>query len=341
MQKAWKWKKKWQLFYRTELGCWLAVALALLVVVREYDFLGLQPFVDLFHVTLKVTQTTVPPWLARWSIWAFQALIIVVAFGTVYAALMELFSDRLSTNQQEIIFQLALKRILEQFRALERLQGTRQEVAKVYNAFVKDVLQTASVTFSSTPPYKRVDVGLMAVNPENLCLELLGCNQEAEGRYERDLAIPLPPGVDNLADYTSSGPAGLAHFLNATVYVPKKAAWEDPSAKDAWALEFNDSSHSGREIEYEFKDPRCLWKKCSQADYENFRTVVCVPVKKRGVRGAGDDPTAFDILNFSTQAPDKFTARDFFMAEFFATILGQAATIYEGKTLKPDQPILP
>src|SRR5579872_2245196 len=168
MQKAWKWKKKWQLFYRTELGCWLAVALALLVVVREYDFLGLQPFVDLFHVTLKVTQTTVPPWLARWSIWAFQALIIVVAFGTVYAALMELFSDRLSTNQQEIIFQLALKRILEQFRALERLQGTRQEVAKVYNAFVKDVLQTASVTFSSTPPYKRVDVGLMAVNPENL-----------------------------------------------------------------------------------------------------------------------------------------------------------------------------
>lgn len=318
------------------------MTLACLVVVREYDFLGLEWVPNSVRAVLKTVQIVVPPRLERASLWLFQGLIIVVAFGTVYAALMELFADRLSTSQQEIIFQLALKRILEQFRALERLQGTRQEVAKVYNAFVKDVLQTASATFSSTPPYKRVDAGLMALNRETLCLELVACNQEAERRYERGLSIPLPPGVDNIADYASSGPAGLAHFLKATVYVPKKAAWEDPSAKDVWALKFNDSSHSGREIDYEFKDPRCLWKKCTHADYEDFRTVICVPVKKRGVHGAGDnDPRAFDILNFSTRAPDKFTARDFFMAEFFATILGQAAAIYEGKTLKPDQPILP
>jgi len=225
---------------------------------------------------------------------------------------MELFADRLSTCSQEIVFQRALKRLLEELQSLEQLDGNEQEIKTCYLQFVERVVETASRTYSLNSSKERVDVVLMTL--EGSQLKFLLCNKYAadEGRFQGDLAIPVPKDDK---DYSSSGPAGLGYKKDRTVYLPAKAKYK-AHPKEVWTMEFEPTA---TDIEYVATDPINCWKSCDTERHEDFCTVISVPIKTLGV------------LNFSTKLRDKFITRDFFMAEFFAGILGHATAIYNKK----------
>ena len=300
------------MFYRTELGRWLALFLAFVVLVREWEDLVLEPLVRPIPVALRLTGFPPPAWLVgSWDPF-FKILIYLGIFGTIWTAVIELFADRLSTCHQEIIFQRALKKLLVELQNLEQLEGSEQEIKAYYVQFVKRIVETASRTFSLNSAKMRVDVVLMTLEENQL--KFLLCNKfaEDEGCFQRDLAISVP---EHESDYSSSGPAGLSYKKDRTVYLPEKAKFRaDP--KEVWTMEFEPTA---TDIEYDATDPRTCWRSCDVERHEDFCTVISVPIK------------GFGVLNFSTKARDKFITRDFFMAEFFAGILGHATAIYNKK----------
>lgn len=287
----WFLRKKRQSLFRIHLSHLLAVTLAIMVAIRERH-----------EIQLMMLKREFP---TRGAL-----LILILTILTFVAAAWELLGNKLTTSPQEIRFQYGMSELLhklQELSATERGEPLRQK----WDSFVEEFLDIAANIFSTKYLFwrSRVHTGLMVKRPYQNSLRLSKWSGGAA--YDEKLEIPIP--LDD--DYSDSGPAALAYKKKGLVYVPRKDR-EHP--KEAWPFyqfvepRLQATGQGLTDFQYKAEDPYYCWRKSAQAQQEDFRTVLCVPIGDLGV------------LNFSVKRLDPFIDRDFFMAETLAGLLTHA-----------------
>jgi hypothetical protein len=303
-KRYWVWvrKKRIQVKIRTELSHWLAIGLAILIVIREWKelvaFLQWIYFLLVCHGLVIVGE---PPTL-------FGIFVLLLTTGTVWAAFWELYGNKLTTSPQEIRFVTGIRTLLLELERLVHgsdVQSPTDELSR----FAKGFLTITTETLCG--PHK-VDAGIMYKMPSNEALQLTEVSELAH--YTKGLEIPLPTEAS-----PKTGPAGVSFQQVSLVYVPHK------HLKEAWP--FRLIVDDGKES-YEPSEPVIGWIPSSSAEEEDFESGLCVPIAVYSQKG---QKTRYGVLNFSTKANDPFMDRDFMMAECFASVLSHAVAVTRRK----------
>lgn len=282
---VWVAKKKIQVFVRAHLSHVLALALAIMVIVRERGEL------------LQIGRSP-------HHIGGFGLLVFAVTAGTIVAAIWEFFGNKLTTSPQEIRFLQGIRSLLYE---LEKFGYGKDRIADPQDRLVQFVEGFLEVACNTLCGHRHVDGALMVKDPNKDSLTLISSSKRA--RYPKDLDIPLP---SNQEDGNSTGPAGWSFHRVQIVYVPKKKRHE------AWP--FRLIAEDGHE-RYEPSEPLKGWIPARKPDEEDYKSVLCVPL---AIYQQKNQKRRFGVLNFTTGARDPFVDRDFMMAECFASILGHA-----------------
>jgi hypothetical protein len=237
---VWILRKKIQVFVRTYLSHVFALALALLVLVREWDDLS------------RLATETKPPS-------GFEWLIVILTLGTIIAACWELWGNKLSTSPQEIRFLSGMRYLLFELEKFAHGEDRNPNAQTRLNRFVEGFLEVSRSTLCGN---KLVDAGFMVKLPGEEKLKLVNSSKEAN--YPTELEIPLP------TDGTTTGPAGVAFQKVCLTYMPKKK-W-----MQAWP--FRLVAGEDETEWYEPSEPTTGWIAASDPETEKFRSVLCAPV---------------------------------------------------------------
>jgi hypothetical protein len=287
----WILKKKLQVIIRERLSHWLALALAVSVMIREREELKqLGKFAK------------IPS--------GFQWFILGLTVVTVLAAVWELYGNKLTTSPQEVRFLTAVRSLLLELERLAYGKDIEVPPSSELQRFMEGFLRITSETLSGPG---KVDAGIMFKVPSEEMLTLTKASESAN--YPPDLQIPVPK--ENTEE--DSGPAGVSFHRLRLVYVPKK------KRKESWPFRL---VHNEKGETYEPSEPVVCWVPAPQPDQEDFKTVLCVPV---AVYSEKYKKSRYGVLNFSTKKNDPFVDRDFMMAECFASILGHAVASTKSK----------
>jgi hypothetical protein len=300
---VWMIWKELQVLFRSHLSLVLTLVLAILVVSRERE--------ELYSI-LKgiITFTHFPGW--------FDILILVVTGLTIVAAIWEIRGNKLTTSPQELRFALAMRDLLillEKFGYGQDKDDLDLDLEQRLDQFSKAFLEITRKTLCGK---KEIDSGLMTYESNVLKLKI-----SSQGAcYPEKLEIPVP-SPDH---YQESGPAAVAIAKLKITYMPFKR-W-----KRAWLFQVaDDPKPDGEHQDYQASDLDVGWIPASNPEYENFRSILCLPVALY-VREDKKEPQA--VLNYSTDHFDPFVDRDFIMGECFASILAQAIAIARDKAEK-------
>lgn len=273
--------KKIQVFVRSHLSHVLAVLLGILVLFREWPEL------------VEIVETRHVGW--------WQGLIVGITLGTIAAALweLELFGSKLSTSPQEVRFVRTMRSLLQELEKFTYGKDRDPDLNKRLKEFIKVFLDMTSFTLCGK---KEIDAALMLPTESKKEVELRSKTDGA--MYPDELIIPLPDSSRE----EPTGPAGHAYQMLKIVYMPFKG-W-----KLGWPFRYEKSS-------YEPSEPTEGWVDASDPAYEEFRSVLCLPVAVYQERKRRQP---FGVLNYSTKSFDPFVHRDFMMGECFSSILAMA-----------------
>jgi hypothetical protein len=291
---GWVIKKNIQVWIRKQLSHWLAIGLAIAVTYREHSL-----FVQLYR-----------DWLCRTKPSWFDVFVALLLVATIVAAGWEIWGNKLSTSPQEIRFLRGMRSLLLEMEAMVFGGKMSQEQAeKRFSEFVQGFLRITSSTLCA---HKKVDAGLMmkVLNSERL----RRTHVSDAAKFDVGFEIPLPSAMVSERD---SGPGGISFHRAKLVYMPSVK-----KRKEAWPLSLAELSKAEHETYALDGIPIPAWIKAKDPSYEDFSSMLCVPVGKDR-----EGRTRYGVLEFTTVAKDTFVDRDFMMAECFASILSQAAAI--------------
>lgn len=283
--------KKLQVFVRSHLSHVLAVFLGILVLIREWPEL------------IEIVENRRIGW--------WQGLILSITLGTIAAALWELevFGSKLSTSPQEVRFVRTMRSLLQQLEKFTYGRDRDPDLDGRLKKFIKVFLDLTSFTLCGK---KAIDAALMLPTENRREVEL---RSKTDGAlYPDALTIPLPDPSGEV----STGPAGYAYQMLKIVYMPLKR-W-----KLGWPFRYEKRS-------YEPSEPAEGWVPADDKMYEDFRSVLCIPVavyQERNIR------QRFGVLNYSTKSFDPFVHRDFMMGECFSSILAMAFAAVQREALE-------
>jgi len=235
----WIRKKQFQVFVRKRLSHILAIALAFLVVIREFD-----TFASFFTAPRRPT--------------LFELLVLVLTIGTIVAAVWELVGNKLTTSPQEIRFLQGIRRLLSELERLAYDRSISATAADRLDNFLTGFLEITSKTLCA---HKHVDAGFMVKVRNASVLKLVKASKRA--MYPLGLEIPLPGGD------AETGPAGICFDRTQLVYMPKK------KRREAWPFALVEGAAGEK---YEPSEPIQCWVKAPTPKLEDFRSVLCVPV---------------------------------------------------------------
>ncbi len=281
----WSVWKNIQIFVRSYLSHFIAILLAVLVLIRESP-----EFIEIIH-----DYTT--------FIWYWHGFIISVTLATILAAIWELRGNKISTTQQERRFVLGVRNLLielEKFKATVKISQNNEDRQAELKALTETFIEIASGAICGK---KHVDVGvLMYADIDGVAhLSLYGATPGAH--YKEGFCMPLQTLADD-----QKGPAYMSFTTGHIAHMPNKA--------DKFGYVFEEIKGE----KYRFRDHIEGWFPVD-AEYEDYRSVLSVPVssyvdaKKRDV---------FGVLSFTTSFRDPFIQRDYIMALSLANLLGQA-----------------
>jgi hypothetical protein len=295
----WFLKKSIQVQLRKHTSLFLALILALAVVFRERQEL------------LEIGKSLHLPS-------AFELFVLVLTVLTVFAAVWEFKGNKLTTSPQEERFLEGMRSLLAELEKFAHAQDTTpDDVDDRLALFIQGFLE---ITCNALCGKKKIDGGLMVRLSDRRTLVLLYMSKKAN--YQKGLRITIPIEGDK-PDVSPAGEA-LAPDGPHLTYMPRK------KTKRTWVFQ----SANMRE-RYTALRSIIGWKDTAGKEYEDFRSVLCIPV---AVYQKEQEKLPFGVLNYSTRVRDPFVDRDFMMAECFASVLAQAFAVAHQQRLKRNSP---
>ena len=296
-------KKTTIIFIRSHMSHVLAVTLAVFAIIRE--------IIEYFHYN------------SLFQPWAWFAFIIGLSVFTVFAAIWELFGNKLATSKQEVRFIVGMNKMLKKYNVYERnleKSFSAEESKQLLQTFLDDLLKSSSEIICGK---HTVDVALMLEDQGIKCLVLdrdkFYQNQTSDNRaYPTDLNIPL---VEKPADLI--GPAEIA--FKKRVYI---AHMPDKYKKIGLLFTQNEGEVYG------YADVFEGWFPANNSSNENFRSVLAVPVMSYRDEDASKMVNEIlGVLNFTTHKKDLFVDRDYITASCFSILVAQAIVANRNKTI--------
>jgi hypothetical protein len=202
-------------------------------------------------------------------------LVMILSIGTVWAALWEIFGNKLSTSEQEIRFSCGIRLLMERLQSycFDNSPSAEKD-PKVEKQIIVDFLNVTSKTLCGP---KKVSAGLMQREKEKENEYLAMKHQSYRANYDDKFTLPL-------FDDNKKSAAALAMNWNL-VYVPFKR-W-----KEAWVFKHEKGST------YNFPEkPELAWLEALNPKKEKFLSVLCVPV---GTYGTNKKWEASGVINVS------------------------------------------
>jgi len=331
----WFWKKVAQVLVRQHMSRFLALALAILVVCREFkDLIATFRALTLMEWSTTACLLIAAVALLR-AIWIkvmhprvrkryYLALMASVLAGSyfvwargadMWAAMKNVaFLDWLILTITlgtigALIWEFSDHKLSTSVQELRFSEGIRLLLTRLDEFCFAESGQRRSRS--------DVSVEFLDIASNTLCgdIDVEACLMVPSG--DRLTITEQATGANYKADDPpidfKGGAAGLAIQEGNLVYVPD-AGW-----KEAWSIE-----QISAESYQVAQSPVKAWIQTSSG--ETFKTALCVPLKAYTRAG---ELKSFAVMNFTTVKRDLLVTRDFIMAECFAKLLAQALSFVE------------